>query len=68
MVATLGLESFLAYIPGIVCLAMVFFCGRMLFGGHHEPDHRDEIAELRAEVAELRAERDASRSKSAAHE
>ena len=68
MVAILGSQSFLAYVPVIACLAMLFVCGRMMFGGHHEPDHDDEIAELRAEVAELRAERDAKTTESAANE
>jgi hypothetical protein len=58
MIAAIGV-SFLAYLPGIACLAMLFVCGRMLFGGHHEPDRSDEIAELREEVAKLRSERDA---------
>jgi hypothetical protein len=56
VVAIAGLPSYLAYLPGLTCLAMVFVCGRMLFGGHHEPDRSDEVAELRAEVAQLRAE------------
>ena len=68
MAAILGLQSFLAYIPGIACIAMLFVCGRMLFGGHHEPDRNDEIAELRAELAELRAQLAARTPENAAHE
>lgn len=68
MAIVLGVSSVLAYLPGLACLAMVFVCGRMLFGGHHEPDHSDEIAKLRAEVAELRAERDTAKPENAIHD
>ena len=62
MAVILGLLPVLAYIPALACLAMVFVCGRMLFGGHHEPDRSDEIAQLREEVAQLRAEPEAPKS------
>ena len=65
MAVTLGLLPVLAYLPGIACLAMVFICGRMLFGGRHEHDRSDEIAQLRDEVAQLRTERDATKSEDA---
>jgi len=68
MAVIVGASSFLAYLPVLACLAMVFVCGRMLFGGHHEPDRTDEIAELREEVAQLRTERDAQKAEDAIHE
>ena len=67
MAAIFG-ASFLVYLPGLACLAMLFVCGRMLFGGHDEPDRSDEIAKLREEVAQLRAERDAAKAEDAIHE
>ena len=68
MTILLGSLPVLAYLPGLACLAMVFVCGRMLFGGHHEPDRGDEIAQLREEVAQLRAEREATKPEDAVHE
>ena len=68
MVAIFGLRSFLAYVPGLACLAMVAVCGRMLLGGRRNPEHDDEIAELRAEVERLRKERDAPKPKDSIHE
>ena len=68
MAVIVGASSLLVYLPGLACLAMVFVCGRMLFGGHHEADRSDEIAELRAEVAQLRAERDAQKAEEVIHE
>ena len=63
--AVIGLLPVIAYLPALACLAMVFVCGRMLLGGHHEPDRSDEIAQLKEEVAQLRAERDTSKPKDA---
>ncbi len=68
MAVILGLSTVLAYLPALACLAMVFVCGRMLFGGHHDPDHSDEIAELRSEVEQLRAERDTAKPEDAIHD
>ena len=68
MAVILGLLPVLAYLPGLACLAMVFVCGRMLFGGHHEPDRSDEIAQLRKEVAQLRADREAPKPEDAFRE
>jgi hypothetical protein len=68
MAVIFGLSTLLAYLPGLVCIGMLFVCGRMLFGGHDGPHHADEITQLREEVAQLRAERDASKAEEAIRE
>ena len=46
----------LRLLPAVACLGMLFVCGRMMFGGHHQAERPDEIDELKAEVARLRSQ------------
>jgi hypothetical protein len=57
------LESIVAYLPALACVAMMLLiCVPMLLGGKHnqasdESASQQEVAQLREEVSRLRSER-----------